>query len=144
MSPRLLLPLSCTAAFALACVQGEIPDEPFSTFSDGTTSSGDGDGDAPTNDADTDTDPASGDGDGDTGSGSCGNGTVEEGEECDLGPDNSESGQCTPSCLIATCGDGYLYEGFEECDDGNPSNTDDCVMCNLAVCGDGFVHEGVE
>ncbi|WP_244923749.1 DUF4215 domain-containing protein [Enhygromyxa salina] len=91
-----------------------------------------------------------GDGDGDpaeTGSddGECGDGVVQPGEDCDLGSQNSESGQCTPACTIAACGDGYVYEGFEECDDQNASNTDDCVQgCKLATCGDGFTHEGVE
>src|SRR5262245_42131625 len=36
----------------------------------------------------------------------CGNGVVEAGEQCDLGGNNSPSGQCTPECLIAACGDG--------------------------------------
>jgi cysteine-rich repeat protein len=35
--------------------------------------------------------------------------------------------------------------GFEECDDGNGSNTDGCLnSCKLAKCGDGFVRVGVE
>jgi cysteine-rich repeat protein len=61
------------------------------------------------------------------------------------GPDNAADGQCTPECDIAVCGDGYIYEGFEDCDDGNASNNDACVAgCEVASCGDGFVHEGVE
>jgi cysteine-rich repeat protein len=75
----------------------------------------------------------------------CGNGILDPGEECDLGPENSSSAQCSPQCVIATCGDGNLYEGFEECDDGNFANTDDCITgCKLATCGDGFVQDGVE
>ena len=113
----------------------------FTTFTDPTA--GDGDGDE-TGSEDGDGDP-SGDGDGDPGSGSCGDGVVDEGEECDLGDMNSDSGQCTSNCHIASCGDGLVYEGFEECDDGNGLNTDDCVDgCALATCGDGFVHDGVE
>lgn len=55
------------------------------------------------------------------------------------------SGQCTPDCTIAVCGDGYLWEGIEECDDGNLDFSDECVeFCKLATCGDGFVWEGVE
>ena len=99
---------------------------------------GDGDGDPATTTAST------GDGDGDTVPPNCGDGVVDMGEECDLGDANSETGQCTPNCTIATCGDGFVYEGFEECDDANTVNTDDCVACANAVCGDGFVHEGVE
>ena len=46
---------------------------------------------------------------------------------------------------LATCGDGFVREGVEECDDGNMSNTDECLAdCTLASCGDGFVHDGVE
>ncbi|HLT34733.1 MAG TPA: DUF4215 domain-containing protein [Enhygromyxa sp.] len=84
----------------------------------------------------------SGDGDGEP---SCGDGVVGNGEQCDLGPDNSATGPCTPDCQIAACGDGYVYEGFEECDDGNLSNSDDCVdACQLASCGDGHLQVGVE
>jgi cysteine-rich repeat protein len=99
---------------------------------------GDGDGDS----GDGDGDPGDGDGDGDN---DCGNAVIEVGEQCDLGPENSASGTCTPDCQIAACGDGYLYEGFEQCDDGNTVNTDDCIGgCLPASCGDGFVQEGVE
>jgi cysteine-rich repeat protein len=81
----------------------------------------------------------------DEGSGECGDGVVDPGEDCDLGEQNSDEGQCTASCTIAACGDGHVYAGFEDCDDGNQSNTDDCVAsCELPTCGDGFVHEGVE
>jgi cysteine-rich repeat protein len=79
------------------------------------------------------------------GGGSCGDGTVDADEECDLGSDNDDAGVCTSACTLAACGDGKVYAGFEECDDGNQSNTDDCVnSCAAATCGDGFVHEGVE
>ena len=117
-----------------------------------TTGPGDGDGDASasgaeggsatmtstststTSDSESATDTA----------GVCGDGQVDPGEECDLGPDNSAEGQCTPDCLIAACGDGYVYTG-EDCDDGNSVQTDDCLNdCTLASCGDGYTHEGVE
>jgi cysteine-rich repeat protein len=109
------------------------------TFTSFTTVPGDGDGDpGETGDGDGD----SGDGDGDM---SCGDSVVDPGEECDLGPQNSATGQCTPDCKIAACGDGYVYENFEECDDGNTVNSDDCVTgCKIASCGDGFVQDGVE
>ncbi len=46
--------------------------------------------------------------------------------------------------LPPSCGNGAV-EGGEECDDGNQSNEDDCLInCFLAFCGDGFVREGVE
>jgi len=92
----LLLPL-----FALACTNPPADDGGL-TFDP--TDEGTGDGDQP---------------------GECGDGHVDPGEVCDLGPDNSDNGPCTSMCTIAECGDGLVYEGFEECDDGNGANTDD-------------------
>ncbi|WP_106390271.1 DUF4215 domain-containing protein [Enhygromyxa salina] len=137
--------LLCLPA-SVACAPATSTDTGLSTFGDADTGDGDtaetGSGDADGDAGDGDGDP--GDGDGDP-NGDCGDGVVQSGEECDLGPENSESGQCTPNCFIASCGDGFVYEGFEDCDDGNPDNTDDCVEgCVAASCGDGFVHEGVE
>src|SRR5262249_3012900 len=49
------------------------------------------------------------------------------------------------NCQIAFCGDGFVEQGVEQCDDGNASNSDGCVAgCVLAQCGDGFLHLGVE
>ena len=56
----------------------------------------------------------------------CGDSLVEGDEQCDLGPDNSASGQCTPECQIAACGDGYVWIGAEECDDTNTMDGDGC------------------
>jgi cysteine-rich repeat protein len=44
------------------------------------------------------------------------------------------------------CGDVFVQpSNMEQCDDGNLSNTDMCVMgCKNASCGDGFVQQGVE
>jgi cysteine-rich repeat protein len=141
---RLHRPLTLIVTLALpaglACTPPQV-DDPFTTFT--TTTFGDGDGDPGTT--------GDGDGDGDTGDGdptggeNCGDAVVQAGEQCDLGPDNSDAGVCTTSCNIAVCGDGLLYAGFEECDDGNPSSTDDCVDgCKIATCGDGFTQAGVE
>ncbi|KIG18971.1 hypothetical protein DB30_06582 [Enhygromyxa salina] len=128
-----VIPLTILAL--AGCPSGEGV-EGATTFQVPTTQEGDGDGDNETG--------TTGDGDGD-GEGDCGNSIVEAGEECDLGDGNSESANCTPECKIAACGDGYLYTGFEECDDGNTDNTDACVAgCVPASCGDGFVHESVE
>jgi cysteine-rich repeat protein len=75
---------------------------------------------------------------------SCGDGEVDEGEECDDGND-VDTDDCTTACTIATCGDGFVWEGHEACDDGNDVVTDDCpVDCTAAFCGDGFIHVGVE
>lgn len=59
----------------------------------------------------------------------CGNGEVDEGEECDEGADNADNAACTASCQINTCGDGLVFEGVEECDMGalNGANS----SCNL-------------
>jgi cysteine-rich repeat protein len=124
-----------------ACSEGGSDEGGFSTF---TTAPGDGDGDpGETGDGDGDGDGDPGDGDGDLAN--CGDSIVDAGEQCDLGPQNSDAGQCTTACQIASCGDGLVYEGFEECDDANPVNTDDCISdCKLAVCGDAYTQAGVE
>jgi len=82
----------------------------------------------------------------------CGNGVVEDGEECDDG--NHVLTDACPdgpggTCLDATCGDGFVQAGVEGCDDGNGMNGDLCPdgvggTCQLATCGDGHVFAGVE
>ncbi len=95
------------------------------------TETGDGDGDL----GDGDGDP--GDGDGDSGDGDgddsfCGDGIKAPWEPCDLGEDNSDNGACTEVCELAECGDGYLWQGMEQCDDGNDNNGDGCsISCEL-------------
>ena len=75
----------------------------------------------------------------------CGNGTVEAPEQCDMGEDNTPEGSCTPACRIAECGDGFVRAGEEECDDGNDEDTDNCLStCRVPECGDGIVQDGVE
>jgi MYXO-CTERM domain-containing protein len=68
----------------------------------------------------------------------CGNGEVEEGEECD--DDNTQNGDgCDEDCQEEegeepVCGNDILEEG-EECDDGNTENEDGCdEECNLEDC----------
>ena len=135
-SRRSCVLLSLGLATASAC--GSDDGQSFSTTNFGTTN----------DPSDTGNDPSAGEesGDtGDTGGPICGDGIVEGAEQCDLGPDNAESGSCTPLCTIAECGDGFVRTGFEDCDDGNAVETDACLSdCTAASCGDGFVHDGVE
>src|SRR5688572_20340917 len=52
---------------------------------------------------------------------------------------------CTNACLDAACGDGFLWEDMEVCDDGNFNNGDACPgSCAPAFCGDGFTLMNVE
>ena len=57
----------------------------------------------------------------------CGDGVLDEGEDCDDGQDNG-SGECTELCTIAFCGDGII--SLEEaCDEGDANGTElgDCA-----------------
>ncbi|MCA9714936.1 MAG: DUF4215 domain-containing protein, partial [Myxococcales bacterium] len=46
----------------------------------------------------------------------CGDGVVEGDEQCDDGNDVDED-DCTTACAPATCGDGFVWDGVEACDD---------------------------
>lgn len=78
----------------------------------------------------------------------CGDGREQEGEECDDGNDD-DTDACVEGCATATCGDGFLREGVEECDLGSGANgnssTGSCLlMCEKATCGDGYVNKAAE
>jgi len=80
----------------------------------------------------------------------CGDGRVDEGEECDDGNDDDQDA-CLNSCERASCGDGVtrldlpVEQGGEACDDGNELDSDACTnACQEAVCGDGILREGVD
>ncbi len=81
--------------------------------------------------------------------GLCGDGSLDDGEECDLGPDNGVAGSgCTDLCTANVCGDGVVEIG-EECDDGNTAPGDGCSPgCQdepgQGVCGDGSVENAEE
>ena len=79
--------------------------------------------------------------------GACGNGSVDAGEQCDLGVNNSNNitDRCRASCVFPTCGDGVTDTG-EQCDDGNIRTGDGCTntciretvsIAGVPLCGDG-------
>jgi len=63
---------------------------------------------------------------------------ADTGEQCDDGNgDNNDS--CVSGCKTAACGDGFVYLGVEECDDGagNANTADKCrTTCVKPKCGD--------
>ncbi len=69
----------------------------------------------------------------------CGNGVVDDGEECD---ESGESADCDADCTEVSCGDGVTNSTADEvCDDGNTSDCDGCRGDCSAVetgCNDGF------
>jgi cysteine-rich repeat protein len=81
----------------------------------------------------------------------CGDGYVEDDEQCDDGNTTSGDG-CSATCRIEEtpppcCGDGYLDDG-EQCDDGNVISGDGCsATCRIEetsppCCGDGHLDAG--
>jgi cysteine-rich repeat protein len=67
----------------------------------------------------------------------CGNGLVEQGEQCDDG--NATNGDaCENDCTLPRCGNG-IVDGGEQCDDGNAIDTDachnNCTAARHYVCG---------
>ena len=112
-------------------VTTEAPTTDPVTTTTGDTSTGTTDSDTST--GDTSTGPAP----------FCGDGELDDGEACDVGPDNADDGACTLACALAVCGDGLVQAGVEACDDANQVDDDECTnSCALASCGDGFVQPG--
>ncbi len=73
----------------------------------------------------------------------CGDGIVDDGEECDDG-NNDDGDGCQSDCLNPVCGDGIVDPG-EECDDGNNDDGDGCQgNCLNPFCGDGILDDGEE
>jgi hypothetical protein len=60
---------------------------------------------------------------GDLPPGICGDGELNDGEECDEGPDNGPMANCGADCLLNPCGDGYVAQ-HEECDLGGENGPD--------------------
>lgn len=72
---------------------------------------------------------------------SCGDGTVQAGEDCDT---RGESKTCNVDCTVPFCGDGLRNAAAgEACDtvDDTPSCDSDCT---LPVCGDGHLNRSLE
>ncbi len=67
----------------------------------------------------------------------CGDGTQDDGEECDDGNTEPDDG-CSPVCEIEECGDGFFQPTLgEECDDGNTESGDGCSAdCGVEGCLD--------
>ena len=53
----------------------------------------------------------------------CGDGEVDPGEACDDG-NQDDNDACLVGCVAASCGDGFVMAGVEECDDGNAAHMD--------------------
>ncbi len=77
----------------------------------------------------------------------CGDGVLEDGEECDDGPDNSDAlpNACRTNCELPGCGDRVIDDG-EVCDDGGMNSDvtpNACrTSCQLPQCGDRVVDDG--
>lgn len=88
--------------------------------------------------------------------GSCGDGTVQAGEDCDDGNTTSCDG-CSGVCGEEICGNGTIdctapddpatpenETAEEECDDGNTGDGDGCnASCEMEYCGDGIIQSGM-
>ena len=68
---------------------------------------------------------------------SCGDGIVQQPEQCDNGTNTGGYGQCAPGCIFGPrCGDGVLQQANgEECDDGNTNNSDSCSNSCQVIIG---------
>ena len=75
----------------------------------------------------------------------CDNCRVDPGEKCEDGNALNDDA-CVSGCALAGCGDGYVHEFVEQCDDGSANGTDgdgcssDCMLVMTPSgpqCGDG-------
>lgn len=73
----------------------------------------------------------------------CGDGTLDEGEDCDDGEDNGPGQACKADCTPSTCGDGDAGP-LEECDNGAMNGDMNACKsdCTNNTCGDGFPGPG--
>ncbi|MDP7040959.1 MAG: hypothetical protein QGI45_17515, partial [Myxococcota bacterium] len=73
----------------------------------------------------------------------CGNGSIDAGETCDAGEDNSDTtpNQCRSDCTQPSCSDGVVDTTYgEECDDNATTQVANgtCSNCEL-TCNNGFL-----
>lgn len=69
--------------------------------------------------------------------GVCGDGIVDEGEDCDEG---GQAPSCNADCTVATCGDSIVNAlAGEDCDEGGMTAACDSD-CTFAGCGDGVIN----
>jgi hypothetical protein len=77
----------------------------------------------------------------------CGNGVIDEGEECDDGEANSNDtpNACREFCALPTCGD-FIVDDGEECDDGEMNSDEEPNACRTTcvspICGDAVQDAG--
>ena len=59
----------------------------------------------------------------------CGDGNIDDGEECDEGDAIGHDAHCLDGCVLNVCGDGELDPGIEACDDGEDANVLEVGAC---------------
>ncbi len=70
---------------------------------------------------------------------SCGNGVVDEGEDCDSGGQDTAS--CDSDCTAPACGDRHVNTAAgEQCDEGGVDATNCDSDCTAVECGDGHLN----
>ncbi len=74
-----------------------------------------------------------------------GDGILDGFEECDDGNDD-QGDRCLSNCSFNKCGDGFIRNETEDCDDGADNGDDKACTssCALNRCGDGLTLVGVE
>jgi hypothetical protein len=124
-------------------------DTPTTTVDDPSTTAGDG---GPTSTTSTSDAPGTNSDEMTTMAGSpeCGNGQLNEGEQCDDGLDgNGDTRYCKTDCMLNECGDGSLFVGLELCDEGAGNSDEYGSLCGEdcqpgARCGDHKVQPDFE
>ncbi len=66
----------------------------------------------------------------------CGDGVIDQGEECDDGSNNAINKACLPTCKKNICGDGYMQTNVEECDHGSNNGKNECDASYGSTCND--------